>query len=113
MRKFTQLDSLDHPRRKRSKAPLVVLFVLILVATPPLFEVGKLNLARWGLFGLPPSVETPILNTLSAQWETSHSEFRDWITPLMANRRWNPQFVLPIAFIWTAVAAMMLRRGHC
>ena len=51
MRKFTHLDALDHTRRRRSKAPLVLLFVLILVATPPMFEVGKMNLARFGLFG--------------------------------------------------------------
>jgi hypothetical protein len=112
MQKFTHLDSLDQPRKKKSKAPLVVLFVLALVATPPLFEVGKMNLARWGLFGLTSRVETPILDTIGKHWHENDRELREWITPFLVNRRWNPQFVLPIAFFWTIVAAMMLRRGH-
>jgi hypothetical protein len=112
MRKFTHLDDLDHPRRKPSKAPKVILFLLIIIATPPMFEVAKLNLARWGLFGLTTPVDTPLLNALSAQWEYSHGELRDWVTPLMVNRRWNPKLVLPFAFLWAGVAAFMLRRGH-
>jgi hypothetical protein len=109
MRKFTHLDSLDQPRKRRSKAPLVVLFVLILIAAPPLYEVARINLAR---FGLTPPVATPLLDAMSRQWEYSHGEFRDWVTPMLVNRRWNPQFVLPIAFLWAGVAAFMLRRGH-
>jgi hypothetical protein len=112
MRKFTHIDALDHPRRRRSKAPLVLLFALILVVTPPMFEVGKMNLARWGLFGLTTPVDTPLLDFLGAQWEYSHSELRDWSTPLLVNRRWNPRMVIPFAFFWTALAALMLRRGH-
>jgi hypothetical protein len=113
MRKFTHLDSLDKPRRRASKAPLVVLFALILVASPPLFEVAKLNLARHGLLGLSTPVETPLLDVLSAQWQYSHSELRDWVTPLLVNRmRWSPNLVLPVAFFWAGVAAFMLRRGH-
>jgi hypothetical protein len=112
MRKFTHLDTLDRPRRRASKAPLVLLFVLILVAAPPMFEVAKLNLARWGLFGITTPVATPVLDAVSAQWEYSHGELRDWVTPLLVNRRWNPRLVLPIAFLWAGVAAFMLRRGH-
>jgi hypothetical protein len=113
MRKFTHLDDLDQPRRQPSKVfPLAVLFVLTLVATPPLFEVAKIHASRHGLFGLTPPVATPLLDALSAQWEYSHGEFRDWLTPLLVNRRWSPKFVLPIAFFWTGVAALMLRRGH-
>jgi hypothetical protein len=112
MRKTTHLDALDHPRRRQSKAPLVLLFVLILVATPPLFEVGKMNLARWRLCGLTYPVDTPLLDFLSAQWEYSHGELRDWSTPLLASRKWNPKMVIPFAFFWTALAALMLRRGH-
>jgi hypothetical protein len=112
MRKFTHLDTLDHPARRPSKAPLVMLFVLIIIATPPMFEVAKINLARWGVFGLTSPVETPLLDALSARWEYSHGELRDWVTPLMVYRRWNPKLVLPIAFFWAGVAAFMLRRGH-
>ena len=112
MRKFTHLDSLDRPRRQKSKAPLVILFVLILIATPPMFEVGKMNLARWGLFGLTAPVDTPLLDYLSARWEYSHGELRDWSTPLLASRKWNPKMVVPFALMWAGFAALMLRRGH-
>src|SRR4051812_26382663 len=108
MRKFTHLDSLDVTRRPRSRAPLVLLFALMLVATPPAFELAKLNLARFGLFGLSSTVETPILDTLSKHWESGGSEFRDWVTPMLVNRRWNPKLVLPVAFVWTGVAVFML-----
>jgi hypothetical protein len=111
MRKFCHLDALDAPRRKRSKAPLVILFILVMVATPPLYEAARFHLAEWGLFGLARPVSTPLLDAISKQWEFSHSEVRDWIAPWMVNRRWNPAFVLPIAFFWTGVAAFMLRRG--
>jgi hypothetical protein len=111
MRKYTHLDALDHPRRRRSKAPLILLLLLVFIATPPLFELTKLNLARCGLFGLSGAVDTPLLDFFAKQWETNHGEIRDWATPLLVNRRWNPQLVLPIAFFWTAVAAFMLRRG--
>jgi hypothetical protein len=112
MRKFTQLDALDHARRRRSRAPLVVLFLAIVIASPPAFEAAKLNLARMGLFGLTTPVDTPVLDFLAAQWSDRGSEFRDWATPLMVNRRWNPRLVVPFACLWTLVAALMLRRGH-
>jgi hypothetical protein len=112
MRKFTHIDALDHPRRRRSKAPLVYLFAIMLIATPPLFEVGKMNLARFHLFGFAGRVDTPLLDFFSAQWEYSHGQLRDWSTPLLANRRWTPGMVIPFAFFWTAMAALMLRRGH-
>jgi hypothetical protein len=112
MRKFSALDALDAPQRRKSKAPLVYLLVLVLVVTPPLFEFGKVGLARAGLFGLTTPVATPLLDYLSSGWETGQSDVRDWIRPMMINRRWSPGLVIPIAFFWTAVAAMMLRRGH-
>jgi hypothetical protein len=111
MRKFTHLDTLDHPRRRASKAPLVILGFLVLLAAPPAYEVAKLNLGRFGLCGITNPVDTPVLDFLSKHWETSHGEVRDWITPMMVNRRWTPTMVLPIAFFWCAVAAFMLRRG--
>src|SRR3954471_8172012 len=109
MRKFVHLDTLDRPKKRRSKALLVVLFALLVVATPPLYELARLKLAEHGI--LAP-VATPLLDTISAQWAYSHGEFRDWATPLMASRRWSPSLVLPIAFLWTALGAYMLRRGH-
>jgi hypothetical protein len=112
MRKFSALDALDPPRRKKSKAPLVYFIVLVLIASPPLFELGKLNLARFGLFGLTNPVQTPVLDVLSAGWQTGESDVRDWIAPKMANLRWSPGFVIPIAFFWTAMGALMLRRTH-
>jgi hypothetical protein len=111
MHKHSQLDSLDRPQRRRSRAPLVVLLLVALAATPLLYEVAQLHLANTGLFGLG-RVDTPILDALSKQWEAGHSEFRDWMAPWMVNRRWSPRLVLPIAFFWTGVAALMLRRGH-
>jgi hypothetical protein len=112
MRKFARLDALDAPPRRRSKAPLVLLFILFAIAAPPTFEVVKLNLARLGLFGMTTPVDTPILDVLNAQWHARDSELRDWITPLLVNRRWNPRLVIPIAFLWTALAAWLLRKGH-
>jgi hypothetical protein len=112
MRKFTHLDSLDRPRQPKSKAPLVLAFAFVVLATPPAFELAKINLARFGVFGLSRPVDTPVLDFVSAQWEATRSELRDWSTPLFVNRRWNPQLVIPFAFVWTALAALMLRRGH-
>jgi hypothetical protein len=112
MRKYSALDALDQPRRRKSKAPLVYLLVLILIAAPPAFELGKAGLARLGLFGLETPVQTPVLDFLSTAWETGQSDVRDWIPTVMVNFRWSPRFVIPFAFFWTAVAALMLRRGH-
>src|SRR6516162_1585969 len=95
MRKYSALDALDQPRRRKSKAPLVYLLILILIATPPLVELGKVNLARFGLFGLSTPVETPVLDFISSGWQTGQSDVRDWITPMMVNCRWNPQLVIP------------------
>jgi hypothetical protein len=88
------------------------LLVLILIATPPVFELGKVGLARLGLFGLETPVQTPVLDFLGSAWETGQSDVRDWITPMTFNLRWSPRFVIPFAFFWTAVAALMLRRSH-
>jgi hypothetical protein len=112
MRKFSALDALDQPRRRRSRAPLVYLLIVVLLATPPLYELGKLHLARSGLFNLSTAVETPLLDYLSKGWESGQSDVRDFVAPWMARPRWNPQLVIPVAFFWTAVAALMLRRGH-
>ena len=112
MRKFTHLDALDQPRRRRSKAPLVLLFALDPRRHPAPVRGRQDEPVRLGLFGFAGRVDTPLLDFLSAQWEYSHSELRDWSTPLLANRRWNPRLVIPFAFFWTAAAALMLRRGH-
>src|SRR4051812_28454175 len=109
MRKFVHLDTLDQPKKPRSRAVLVVLFALVVVATPPLYELGRWKLAEHGI--LDP-VATPLLDTISAHWAYSRGELRDWATPLMARRRWSPSMVLPIAFLWCALGAFMLRRGH-
>jgi hypothetical protein len=112
MRKFTHLDALDQTRRRKSNAPLVLLMILIVIAVPPLYEVAKINLAQFGLFGFAGRADTPLLDFLSAQWEYSHGQLRDWSAPYLVNRRWNPRMVIPFAFFWTALAALMLRRGH-
>ena len=112
MRKFTHLDSLDHPRRRRSKAPLVLLFVLILIATPPMFEVGKIEPGAVGTVRAHHAGRHPSARLPQHALGDSHGELRDWSTPLLVNRRWNPKLVIPFAFFWTAVAALMLRRGH-
>jgi hypothetical protein len=109
MRKFVHLDTLDQPKKPRSKALLVVFFALVAVAAPPLYELARLKLAEHGI--LDP-VATPLLDTISAQWAYSDGEFRDWLTPLLARRRWSPSMVLPIAFLWCALGAFMLRRSH-
>jgi hypothetical protein len=111
MRKFTHLDDLDRPHRRRSRAPLLLLLLVALAATPLLYEAAQLHLSNWGLFGLG-RVDTPILDALRKHWEAGHSEFRDWVTPRLVNYRWSPRLVLPIAFFWAGVAALMLRRGH-
>jgi hypothetical protein len=112
MNKFSALDALDQPRRRKSKAPLVYLLVLILIAAPPLFELSKVGLARLELFGLAAPVATPVLDYLGAGWQTGQSDVRDWIAPMLINLRWSPRLVLPVAFFWAAVAALMLRRSH-
>jgi hypothetical protein len=113
MYKSARHDFFDEPRRRRrSKSSLVVLLILSAIAAPPLFEVAKIDLARLGWFGMTTPVSTPLLDALDAQWHARHSEFRDWITPLLVNRRWDPRLVLPIAFLWTALGAWLLRKGH-
>jgi hypothetical protein len=112
MRKFTHLDSLDRPRKRRSRAPLIVLLLMALVATPPAYEFARLKLAEYRLLGFSGAVDTPLLTAISHHWEYGRGELRDWATPLLVNRRWSPQMVLPIAFFWTGVAAFMLRKGH-
>jgi hypothetical protein len=112
MRKYNHLDTLDDPPRRRSKAPLVVLFVLALIASPPLFEAARLGLSRRGLFGFTATVDTPVLDAIDAQWQARQSEFHDWVTPLMINRKWSPRVVLPIVFLWTAFGVWLLRKGH-
>jgi hypothetical protein len=111
MQKFMALDALDAPQRQKSKAPLVYLFVLILLATPPLFELAKVQAARYELFGLSAPVDTPLLDYLSKTWEFGRSDVRDWMAPYLVNRRWKPEYVIPLAFFFTAIGALMLRRG--
>jgi hypothetical protein len=111
MQKFSPLDALDERQQPKSKAPLVYLFVLILLATPPLFELAKVQAARHELFGLSAPAETPLLDFLSKGWENGQSDVRDWIAPYMVNRRWKPEYVIPLAFFLTVVGALMLRRG--
>jgi hypothetical protein len=112
MRKFTHLEALDRPRRRKSNAPMILLVVLILIATPFLCEVAKMNLTQFRLFGFSGRADTPLLDFVSTQWEFSHGQIRDWSAPYLVNRRWTPQMVIPFAFFWTAMAALMLRRGH-
>ncbi len=113
MRKFQ--DVLDDPnmRPRRSRGPMVVLTLLVLLISPLVYEGGSIGLARWqNMYGTYREPRTPILDAISSWSAASHSEVRLQFTRSFLNGHWSPSLAIPMAVTWAGLAAFFLRRGH-
>jgi hypothetical protein len=107
-----QLDHEIHEERPRSRLPLILLALFLLVGLGPLaLEGGAICVANWKEFmGVSAEARTPMLDrvqdSLHDLSESCNQQFRTWFRVLP----WEPRMVLAVAGVIMALAMLMLRR---
>ena len=105
---------LDHEVRhsRRSRVPMVILFLLVLIVSPLAYECGSLVFARWqSIYGTYWAPRTPLLSAI-AEWSAfSNFETRRQFSSRFLNGHWSPNLAIPLAVTWAGLAAFFLRRG--
>ncbi len=113
MRKLAfQVGEDIHEEKPRSRVPLVLLSLLLLVGLGPLaLEGGAVCVGYWKEFmGESADVRTPVLDQLQDSMHDASDVFWAEIRPYFRRLPWDPKMVLPAATIIMAVAMFMLRR---
>jgi hypothetical protein len=112
MRKLQSVTADPRPRTRRSKATFFLVFSLLLMFSPIVYESGLRCYASWqGLFGTYPQIQTPVLDALNAGYETASFDLKQLTSGIFRQSPWKPSFVIPFAIFWTGVLAMLLRKG--
>ena len=104
-------DSLQEERR-RSRLPLIVVGLILLVGLGPLaLEGGAICMANWKEYmGVSADVRTPVLDGIQDRMHDLSDTFWIEITPWFRRLPWDPKMVLPAASVVMVVAMLMLRR---
>ena len=113
MRKLAyQLGDSLQPEPRRSRLPLILVGLILLIGLAPLLlEGGSLCLANWKEFmGVSADVRTPVLDEIQDRLHDLRDTFWGEITPWFRRLPWDPQMVLPAAAVVMAIAMLMLRR---
>jgi hypothetical protein len=113
MRKYHGIGDDQGQRASRSRAPMVILFLIVLLIAPFAYEGGSIVVARWqSMYGTYWEPRTPILNAISEWSATSNREVQRQFSKSFLNGRWSPALAIPMAITWAGLAAFFLRRGH-
>jgi hypothetical protein len=111
MRKFNYLGIDVSPRRRPSRMPTVVLLLIILLLLPVLYESFAICIATWKtVLGTYTPVETTVLNALRESWRTGRLEAVAWVKPVFHSYPWKASVVVPLAFVWTMITVIPLRK---
>lgn len=112
MRKLATLSIDNRPKVRKARLMAAVILPIILILSPILYESAILCVASWqGLFGAYPQTNTPILNGLGNFYEMVSFDFKWWFHGVFNRTPWRSSFVIPFAIFWTAVLALLLRKG--
>jgi hypothetical protein len=114
MRKLAfQIGAEITEERRRSRWPLVLLSLFLLVGLGPLaLEGGAICAANWKEFlGVSSaSASTPVLDHVQGSLQDANDFFWSQVTPLFRSLPWDPKRVIPAGALVMAVAMLMLRR---
>src|SRR5262249_9348814 len=112
MRKLQSVTVDPRPRARSSRVLSILVFTVFVLFSPIIYESGLRCYASWqGMFGAYPQIHTPVLDSLSAGFETASFDFKQWTGGIFRQSPWKPSYVIPFAVFWTGVLAMLLRKG--
>ena len=113
MRKFQNVTASSLPRPRKSRAGMVVLFLLVMMIAPFAYEGGSIIVARWqSMYGTHWEPKTPVLNAVSEYSREIKQEIGRRTNRSLLAGNWNPSLAIPLAVSWAALGAFFLRRGH-
>ena len=94
MRKLAmQIGDDIHEEKPRSRLPLVLVILVLLIGCAPLaIEGGSLCLATWKEFlGMPATVRTPVLDSVTESWSTAAGHLPRPGYPLVPSHPLGPE----------------------
>ena len=107
-----RLDDEIHQERPRSRWPLVLVGLFLLVGLGPLaMEGGAICVANWKEYmGIAAEAPTPVLDSVQdTLHDLSETCYRQ-VTPWFRTLPWEPKMVLAVAGVIMAAAMLLLRR---
>ena len=113
MPKTMSLVNEPRPRGRAIRRLQVALLCLFAIAIAfPLYDISRICIATWqGMYGPVYHVETPVLDAIRECTRMANRDVHDFVVPYVSRLPWKPNVVLPLAFLWTGLAALLLRRN--
>ncbi len=100
----------DPPPPRRSRLRSVAAVVAGLALAPLVYEAGLIGVASWrAMSGVEMHVHTPVLDALSARWESAREAARLSLSAVFHDVPWRPDYVLAVAVVWVIAGAYLLR----
>ena len=103
-------DQIDPPGR--SRAPKAILFGLLLLVSPLLYEWGLIIWAQWRtMTGDYTVAKTPLLDAIQEWTRSANQEMTLHYSGIFDSGAWKPALAVPIVITWAVVmAAAFLRK---
>lgn len=111
MRKFHETVPENGTRARRSRVPAAVALGLALLASPLLYEGGKVVLANWAsMTGVHHQPETPVLDAIGAWSRDADVSARRYSSGLVNGGTWRASTAVPIAITWALLMGVVFLR---
>jgi len=96
---------------RRARFPWIVLLLVVLAASPLLYEGGLIVVGKWqALFGTFTEVKTPLLDWLANAWEATRNAYRYQAPAFLRFKGLPPHMVVGAIAAFALFGALFLRR---
>ena len=91
---------------------MVILFVMIMMVSPFIYEGGSIVFAQWhSMYGSHWDAKTPILDATRQLYRDLNRDLTRRTNYTLLAGNWNPSLAIPLAVFWAGVGVFFLRRG--
>jgi hypothetical protein len=113
MPKYTSVLGLEGRERKKRSAGPWLIFLGLLIASPLLYEGGRVVVANWySVLGSPYEVPTPVFDQVALAWRSVSDAVRYRLAAQFNFGRWSPAMAVPVIFAMALFGSLILKRDR-